>query len=517
MKEFKELGPDPAALVESLRAFSYSAESAIADLIDNSITAGCRNVFVYSRWNDGRPAVEIVDDGVGMDKATLEGALRFAGMGPSAPRGPADLGRFGLGLKTASLSQCRRFTVTTVRDGTALNLGWDVDELNDNGGRWIPSRDSDASVRAHRKLIKGTSGTLVRWEKLDRLLGVDEDLRSVDDFDATFERVEQHLGMVFHRFMSGLGPDGGPRLRIHVNDRELVPWDPFLERYPVQGQVMMVEQQHLDLPSGVARVVGYVLPTEREARADGALEAWEATGRGRWNQLQGFYVYRLDRLLTFGGYLGLSPQPDEHTKLARIAIDLDNTTDTDWLLDVTKSSVTPPPRSRSQLEQIARRVRGPAATRYRHRVRTWCRTCSQRPCVCPRARELELVWEAPDLLEGRGKFKINANHSLIKAFSGGLETGQKAQFSRILRMIVSTLPLGLLRGVPRDDEKRYGVGDEEEAMLRDLLDFITKARTSKGDSLSSIEEDLRFTEPFSEYPDLIDAFFHPKECVKHGE
>ena len=131
----KYLGPRPAALVESLRAFPYSTPSAVADLIDNSIVAHSTVIQINTTWNDGNPIVEITDNGDGMSEGQLREALRFAGSGPSEIRDSSDLGRFGLGLKTASLSQCSRVTVTTIQKGTISNLGWDVDELR-HSGKW---------------------------------------------------------------------------------------------------------------------------------------------------------------------------------------------------------------------------------------------------------------------------------------------------------------------------------------------------------------------------------------------
>ena len=331
----KYLGPRPAALVESLRAFPYSTPSAVADLIDNSIVAHSTVIQINTTWNDGNPIVEITDNGDGMSEGQLREALRFAGSGPSEIRDSSDLGRFGLGLKTASLSQCSRVTVTTIQKGTISNLGWDVDELR-HSGKWEPCKSSAQIIETHKHLLSNQDGTVIRWQKLDRLLGSDNENHSIADLDEVFEKVQDHLEMVFHRFLSRV-INGKPELSILINGQKITPWDPFLESYPIPDEVWKVEESDLVLPNGVSRIVGYVLPTERQAIADGAQEMWEKAGRKRWNKSQGFYVYRLDRLLTIGGYLDLDRLLDEHSKLARICIELDNKTDNDWLLDVTKS------------------------------------------------------------------------------------------------------------------------------------------------------------------------------------
>jgi len=502
-----ELNPDPAALVESLRAFPYSAQSAVADLIDNSITATARVIRIYHIWDNGNPTIEIVDNGDGMSAERLKEALRFAGMGPSSPRESADLGRFGLGLKTASLSQCSRMTVTTVQNGVTSNLGWDVDELR-KSGRWKPVHSSREVIEGHKRLLGNADGTVVRWQKLDRLLGLDPDAHSSDDLDFVFEKVTNHLEMVFHRFMQRIHEDGQPQLTIFVNDRKLVPWDPFLDSYPIEGQVWKIEDQNIDLPSGVSTVAGYVLPTEREARNDDCLQLWEAAGRGRWNQSQGFYVYRLDRLITHGGYLDLERLTDEHTKLARIVIELDNNTDNDWLLDVTKSAVTPPVRAQRQLRQVARSVCSQASKRYRSRVRSFCSTCSNRPCTCPRPPQFELVWKCPDMVEERGKFTINDRHSTIKQFREELASEQTRQFGQLLRLISKTIPVAFIRGIPTAQQRDYidQFDDREESknLLKSLIETSVLRSLSAGESPTSIRQRLQWTEPFSDFPDLID-------------
>lgn len=507
MSDSEYLGPRPAALVESLRAFPYSTPSAVADLIDNSIAANASVIRIFTSWNEGNPIVELVDDGDGMSESQLIEALRFAGAGPSSDRGPQDLGRFGLGLKTASLSQCSRLTVTTIKDGSISNMGWDVEELRASGS-WIPCRSSVQVIDAHKDLLRNQNGTVIRWQKLDRLLGTDSENHSIDDLDEIFEKVQDHLEMVFHRFLSKKDLHGAPKLTILINNLQIAPWDPFLDLYPVPNQVWKVEEHDLVLPSGVARIVGYILPTEREATADEALEMWEQAGRKRWNKLQGFYVYRLDRLLTIGGYLDLDRLPDEHSKLGRICIELDNKTDNDWLLDVTKSSVTPPVRSRAELNMIARRVGVKATARFRSKVFRFCGTCHQRPCICPKVREFELVWICPDLYQSEGRFSINARHSTILDFYEKLNSVDRAKFSNILKLISKTIPLTILRAVPQEDAGRRGLNfrndNQSERLIRSIAEDLVVERLSRGQKIVDIKDLLLWTEPFSEYPDIVD-------------
>lgn len=397
-----------------------------------------------------------------------------------------------------------------MQSGSVANLGWDVDELQ-LSRQWKPSRSAESEMSCHVALLNGKNGTVVSWQKLDRLLGRDLANQSIEELDEVFEKVQDYLEMVFHRFMRRVKLDGANHLEIYLNGSKLTPWDPFLEEYPVPDQVWQVEDQDIPLPGGVSRIIGFVLPTEREAKTDGALDIWERSGRKRWNRLQGFYVYRLDRLLTMGGYLDLGRLMDEHSKLARICIELDNKTDNDWLLDVTKSSVTPPVSVKRQLEQVARRTCSQATKRFRSRVKTFCRTCNKRPCVCPRQREIELVWRIPDLYENTGKFSINEKHSLISRFGASLEVSEQKLFKNILKLISKTVPVLFLKAVPETDEGMRGLSfrddNDSSIIMTDLIRYFFEERQRSGDNLQSIKETLTFLRPFCDYPDIVDSAF----------
>jgi hypothetical protein len=195
-----EITPSASALIESLRGLGYSPETAIADLVDNSIAAGAKQVDLDMDWNDGDPRIALLDDGSGLDRATLGEALRFGGSGPAAARKPSDLGRFGLGLKTASLSQCRRLTVISRRDGHTSALVLDVDVVAERGWVALPPTEPLEHPFA-LKLSQLAHGTLVLWDRMDSLGG----LSGLDKqtFYLHLQDIRAHLGMVFHQFLNG--------------------------------------------------------------------------------------------------------------------------------------------------------------------------------------------------------------------------------------------------------------------------------------------------------------------------
>ena len=218
--------PRSGAMVEALRGLGYSPATALADIIDNSIAAGAGEVRLQFDWNGPASRITILDDGRGMDAEGLDRAMRLGDRDPLEARAGSDLGRFGLGLKTASFSQCRRLTVASRTAGGAVTaLHWDLDVLRDDPeGRWSLLEGMPADAAGLSGLLADrAAGTLVIWDKMDRLTppGVGE-----QEFLDRIDRIERHLAMVFHRFLEKR------RLVIRINGRAVAPWNPFLENRP---------------------------------------------------------------------------------------------------------------------------------------------------------------------------------------------------------------------------------------------------------------------------------------------
>ena len=214
-------------MIEALRGLGYSTATALADIVDNSVSAGARNVDLRFVWNGVYSHITIQDDGRGMDEAELDRAMRLGHQSPLEERAGTDLGRFGLGLKTASFSQCRRLTVGSRRSDTVPCLRWDLDVLASSGDDAWPLLEgpADGSSRLLAPLLTVPRGTIVLWENLDRIV---TPAFSEQNFLDVIDVVEHHLAMVFHRYLDG----PHPRLRIAINDRLVSPWDPFLVGHP---------------------------------------------------------------------------------------------------------------------------------------------------------------------------------------------------------------------------------------------------------------------------------------------
>ena len=357
-----KVAPSASRLTGSLRDIGYSFESAVADLIDNSIAAGADAVDVIVNYDGRNSRVFIIDNGRGMDSEGLTEALRF-GTKRGYDRG--ELGRYGLGLKTASLSQCRRVVVFSrdPQDGHLAGLSLDLDFI-ETVDDWMVTfpEDSDLEERV-RGLFPHSTGTAVVWENLDRLLPAKnpESSWARQKFLRAAERLQQHLEMVFHRFLSG---DGVDKVTIRVNGSEIAPWDPFVTE---EEKTELVSRDVLDLPTstgqlGKVTVNAYCLPARSQFSSQDAFD--RAAGPRKWNRQQGLYIYRANRLVQWGGWDGIRTI-DEHIKLARVALDFDTDLDDEFNINVAKMRVTMPHQLKKMLARSVADVCAQAGARYR--------------------------------------------------------------------------------------------------------------------------------------------------------
>lgn len=410
--------PKASALIGSLRGIGYSPETALADLIDNSISAGATTVSIDLRWNEGAPVAAVLDDGHGMDEARLAEALRLGGDGPETARSDNDLGRFGLGLKTASLSQSRSLTVVTKTADSLSSATIDVSVIEAHG--WIALVPESLPEHALVEELQGRlTGTVVIWDQIDELSGLAG--LSKEAFYLRIEEVRAHLGMVFHRFISG----DASQLTILLNDRAVKPWDPFQPGHPA---TIKMPSERLRHAGASFLVTPYVLP-HRDRFANEA-EYNAAGGPGGWGARQGFYVYRNKRLLVAGSWLGLGGARtwtrDEASRLARVLVDLPTGLDRDWRIDVRKSQARPPGALRARLTAIAGRCREEAREVFAFR--------GQGPRTRGAPHTAPAVWLVTHGPKGT-QYRINRDHPVIVA-AGGTRT-----LNAVLSIIERSVPV----------------------------------------------------------------------------
>jgi hypothetical protein len=472
---FGQVPPQPAALVESLRALGYSLEAAVADLVDNSIAAGASTVDVAFDWNDGDPYASILDDGRGMTVDELVEAMRLGGTGPLVARRTDDLGRYGLGLKTASFSQCRRLTVATKRDSRTASARWDLDVMAEANAGWEllsgPAAGSEARLQALEG--RGKAGTLVLWEVLRT--GAEG---SLPRFLEALERLERHLAMVFQRFI-----DGERRhVLINLNGKSVKAWDPFVAWH---SSTMPKPVARLRGASGDVEVRGYVLP--HRDRFGNAEEHEAAGGPEGWVAQQGFYVYRGGRLIVAGGWLGLGGSRewlrDEASQLARIRIDIPNTADGCWRIDVRKATARPPLSLRDDLTRIAVDVRRSARDVYAHRGVRGPAAANGSPSG---------MWKATN--SRRYPYAVKRDHPAVQAVLD--MSSDPAMVEAMLMAIERSAPVS-----PSIAGERPDVGEVCELVLaaRVLIGNLVALGLGRKAALERVAQ----TEPFNQVPGIV--------------
>lgn len=358
--------PSAARLTESLRDIGYDFPSAVADIVDNSVMAGASQVNISIEFAGEESCVVIADDGGGMTANGLLEALRY---GSRRPYGRSDLGRYGLGLKTASLSQCRSVTVATCRRRTPENISvrtLDLDLIAELDEWLVVEPSPEPLINRAVERLENEPGTVVIWRKLDRVLPE----RRPDGawarrrLDAMAAKTSEHLGIVFHRYLEGIG---GHSLVITVNGQKVESWNPFA---PTEETVKELPLQRFEMTvgdaSGTVSLRRFVLPPRDEFSSHEEFERY--SGPLNWNRQQGIYIYRADRLVQWGGWNGIRGI-DEHTKLARAALDFDSDLDSVFNINVAKMRVTLPPQIRQMLERPINELCSHADDRYRKAAR----------------------------------------------------------------------------------------------------------------------------------------------------
>ena len=481
--------PGAAELFESLRAFGYDLPTALADIVDNSIAANACNIWIDLIWAGPGSRIIIRDDGDGMTERDLVQAMRPGSLSPLVGRSDNDLGRFGLGMKTASISQCRCLTVLsrTVNTPVAVRR-WDLDYIaSTETGEWRLLKGMDLLSADDVTLLDDQeSGTVLFWDRLDQFVGsasTDDDLAQ-KNFRERIDSAKHHFAMVFHRFLSGKNS-----ITIHLNGRKIEPWDPFMQDTksvdPLPTETLFADDIQV-------KVKPFILPHHSKISAD--RHALGAGPKG-WNAHQGFYVYRNRRLLVAGDWLGLGMQKEEHFKLARIRIDLPNSADLAWKLDVKKSYARPPAALRKDLQRIARTARGRASRIYRHRGKILQRQHGDRQTF---------LWKH---LKKHGKtfYKINRDHPLVRKVIE--ESADRDNMSVLLNLIEQTIPAPLI--VINNAESPDGLGqpfEDSQSGFRKALEAVYSALRNEGSDSATAARAIMRMEPFNQYPELIAGF-----------
>ncbi len=353
--------PTPLRLIESLTQIGYSFHTAIADLVDNSIQADSSEIYIDMCINESdEPYVVICDNGRGMDKKQMIEAMRFGSKEKYSER---DLGKFGLGLKTASLSQCRILTIISkpriqLESKSRLNIcKWDINYVYGND-EWHILNPKGSELENHEKLILKTyeekisnGGTLVIWsdmkEFLPDLYNSDEDKKHRFIVDST-NKLKSHLGLTFHRFLDGT-ISNKKRLKIFFDEKTIESIDPFCTK----EKTRQLDKKEVYFDYGKegankSKVVfsPYILPREDQFSSTEVYK--KASKQGTWLSCQGFYFYRNGRLLRYGDWSSCATK-DRKNILLRVAVDFNEKLDLIFETNISKEKAVIPKKYKSEV------------------------------------------------------------------------------------------------------------------------------------------------------------------------
>ncbi|MBE5862399.1 MAG: ATP-binding protein [Lachnospiraceae bacterium] len=483
--------PYAPILMESTRAIGYSTESAIADILDNSIAAGAKEIQIFYNTMP-KPYIAFLDNGKGMNEQAITEAMRYGSSSPIDEREAGDLGRYGLGMKMASLSQCRCLSVISKQGEEIQGRRWDLNHIIATESWSLEQLDIDEieALPESERLFNAIQGTLVLWQDLDKIKTGSLTLEKA--LEDRMIAVKQHLELVFHRYLSG---DGVKRLSIMINGVKLAPFDPFF----VTKSTVVMDDEKIDLPGRKGKVIvtPYVLPhPSNMSKAELDLYG----GKEGLRSLQGFYIYRNKRLLTWGTWFGLT-RKDEFTKLARVKVDIPNSLDDLWTLDIKKSTAYPPEIVKTRLKQLISTMTSGSKRSWTFRQKRETNSTTVH------------VWNKVETRDGI-RYIVNQEHPALEALYDRLEEEERKLLKGYLDTVQNNLPLNNLHMDLNQDAKIIcDSKNEEKQKVLYLAKTIIKDAIRDG-HIEETMKNLEIVEPFSDYIKDIEMVY--KEVKKNG-
>ena len=490
--------PVADSFVESFRSTGYTLSVSIADLLDTSIFAGAKNIAINFVWGGPDSFATVLDDGGGMPEESLVKAMALGSTSPNEERDPKDLGRFGLGLKSASWAHARSLTVITrnvPREAPFLRR-WDLDAIKETK-EWRLLKKATETAKKQIKLLGSTNpGTLIVWEKLDRI--VDERGKNDTAAEASFleniDSVKEHLEMVFHRFLEN-------GLSITVNGQLCEPWDPFMESH-AHTEPQPDEDMAIPIGGGNTAMMlirPYLLPHVSKRTPE---DTKSGAGIRGWNQQQGFYLYRAERLIIAGDWFNKNQKQEEHFKLARVKVEIPQDSDLDkaWTLDLKKSSARPPIALRDEFERIAAAARTASRTTFNTLGRSRRSSRNESDETVP-------VWMLSDR-DGQTRWLINRQHRFAKTLLEATSGEQKRDFQALFLLLEKSIPLlqiiskgGSSQGFDRFPSSTEEPTPEMVNLAKRIFTDICQTESPEWAKSVMISQ-----EPFNQFPEIIEAF-----------
>lgn len=412
--------PNASILINSMRSIGYDFETAVADILDNSITAGASNISLNFSVDDKvDPYLLFFDNGKGMNRDELIEAMRFGSI-KDTERDSNDLGRFGLGLKTASISQCKKFTVISKKDHHINGFFWDLDLIDKESGWDMYELDKNQFVNIPflEEHLLLESFTVVYWEKLDKL---QQDVSFVntlyDIFTKKIHKTEKHISLVFHRYIES-------GLNISINNNRIDALDPFLSYHPKTTikPEQVINTKTKNGYNAKVKLQVYVLPYHKDLTN----KDYEKLGGNDNLDDQGFYVYRNNRLMIYGTWFKIKPK-QELSKNARIKVDIPNSLDDLWSIDIKKQKAVIPGQLLEQLRgEVSFAVeKSKRLHEYKGEIQT---------------KDGSIWTKIVDERENSVSYKINQSADIIEDLIESLDDRSASALGKIIELIELSLP-----------------------------------------------------------------------------
>lgn len=503
MSKDRENTPRANILMGSMRSIGYTFESAIADVVDNSISAHCKNVYLlFPESPVSILAVGILDDGEGMSDHNLFEAMRYGSSSSEEQRDAHDLGRFGLGMKSASMSMCRQLTVASKYNGEIHAYTWDYNYIKQKEA-WITKEHNAGEIEELpyiNRLQTQERGTLVIWRDFDVLSKSNNGqvYETLNDYKQT---VNDAVALIFHRFLNSKGPD---HIDIFVNNAQVTGLDPFLENHPKTTMKKEVSIA-IDDSNGIERQVKvkpFILPyasdlKKRDRELVGGVESLKSK--------QGFYVYRNLRLIVWGTWFGMRPR-SELTKNARIRVDIPNCLDDIFKIDVKKQTAYIPKYIQNQLKKSVNEALDISISIQKHRGRR------------EGTDDIDYIWNRMETRDKSFYYQINRNSEIYKLVHEHLTSEGITYLDILLKEIEKNLPIQQIY-IDRSNESIYDDKEDEDIREKDVLNIaitiIESVKNLHTKTVSQAIEDLMKSEPFCHYhkieEELNDYYKHEIE------
>ena len=447
MSELVERQFPAKALLTGLRAIGYNFSTAVADIIDNSVSACASEIKIYSDPLETEPYFCILDNGCGMNGKELDNAMLPGSDRENKEDSKLELGRFGLGLKSASLSQCREFTVASKKYGKIRAMSFDLDVIEKENKLMLKQLNAEEieCLPQISELDTYETGTLVVWTKFDKIEGLAKNFE--DSFRSVVAESKKHVELVFHRFYS--------KISIYYNDKRIEKRDPFL--LDSVGRQQTGRTSNIVIDGSEIVVIPYTLPFANTLTSEE--KALLGNPKSIFDE-QGFYLYRNERLISWGSWMHMGIR-SELNKLARIQVDIPSTLDSVWMLDVKKSSAKIPDKIKDRIKMAVEDsiVRSKRTTKFPG-VKEQSVTCK--------------LWDRINEHEGKVRYQINREAPAIVALNDAIGETEKELLEIVLSQIEAYLPKYSISNDNMEALNIVNSGDdsEEERLIEEIEKIV---------------------------------------------